>query len=487
MSVTATIPSLSPSSAADFAELVRRYQSLICAVAYSATGDRAVSEEVAQEAFLVAWRKLPELDEPPVMPGWLCGIARNLARNARRKLGRERPDLERAETLADSRPTPLDSASEREAAALVWRALEELPDEVREPLVLFYRSEQSVREVADNLGLSEEAARQRLSRGRKALRAGVAEIVERALAASKPGAAFTAAVVAALGGDAAAAAPAAPAASVGATASAGPAALLVPLALAAGAIAIGAVLWITRSSSSPSQPTLAGARAATAERAAAGAEQPRVVRGEPTGPRLRPAAAGALAPARRAALPVPSGAAAEPLDERASLQRRIDLDFAEASAADILQMLSDVSGVPIVLQGTIEPRVNMQVKDRTAIEVLDDLLEQVGAIRAEIPVLRVLPGSPAGAAELAGEPFTASFDATPLADAMRAFADHIDVPIAVDPALAAVPITARFERTPLGAAFAAVLSQAHAGFETDFGYQITPVPTENDHLGPNAQ
>jgi len=203
MSAAATMPSLS--SASDFADLVRRYQGLVCAVAYSATGDRAVSEEVAQEAFLVAWRKLPELDEPPAMPGWLCGIARNLARNPRRKLGRERPDQAGAEAAADARPTPHDSAAQREAAQLVWRALEELPDEVREPLVLYYRGEQSIREVADSLGLSEEAARQRLSRGRKALRAGVAEIVERALAASKPGAAFTAAVVAALGSDAMAA------------------------------------------------------------------------------------------------------------------------------------------------------------------------------------------------------------------------------------------------------------------------------------------
>jgi len=137
-------------------------------------------------------------------------------------------------------------------------------------------------------------------------------------------------------------------------------------------------------------------------------------------------------------------------------------------------MLSDVSGVPIVVRGTIEPRVNMRVVDRTALAVLDDLLEQVGATRSEIPVLRVRPGSATGADQLSGEPFTAAFDATPLADVMRAFSDHIDVPIAVDPALAATPITARFERTPVGTAFAAVLSQAHAGFETDFGYLVTP-------------
>ncbi|HEY8142931.1 MAG TPA: sigma-70 family RNA polymerase sigma factor [Kofleriaceae bacterium] len=469
MSVAATIPSLPPIGPSDFTDLVRRYQGLVCAVAYSATGDRAVSEEVAQEAFLVAWRKLPEMAEPPVMPGWLCGIARNLARNARRKLGRERPDPERAEAAVDGQPTPLDSAADRESADLVWRALDDLPDDVREPLVLFYRSEQSVREVADNLGLSEEAARQRLSRGRKALKAGVAEMVERALAASKPGAAFTAAVVAALGKDALAAPAAAAPTSAAAS---GPAAILLPIALVAGAVALGVTLWVARSSASSPAP----ARAQATLPAPAKSTPPaavRVVRGEPTGPRARPPAAAALAPARRAALPRPAGASAEPLDQRASLERRIDLDFAEANAGDILHMLSDVSGVPIIVRDTIEPRVNMQVKDRTALAVLDDLLEQVGATRSEIPVLRVLPGSPTGADQLAGEPFTATFDSTPLAAVMEIFSRHLDVPIAVDPSLAEVQITAQFERAPLGAAFASVLAQANAGFETDFGYEIT--------------
>ena len=472
MSAAATIASLS--SVTDFADLVRRYQGLVCAVAYSATGDRAVSEEIAQEAFLVAWRKLPELAEPPVMPGWLCGIARNLARNARRKLGRERPDAERTEAAVDAQPTPLDSAAEREAASLVWRALEELPDDVREPLVLYYRGDQSVREVADSLGLSEEAARQRLSRGRKALRAGVAEIVERALAASKPGAAFTAAVVAALGNDAAAA-PTGASKPVAAAATSGPAAILLPVAIVAGALAIGVTLWVSRSSASPAgSPD--GARSAATSAAATPASTVRgaAVAGVPRGSRARPAATSALAAARRAALPPPAGAAAEPLDERASLQRRIDLDFAEADAANILNLISDVSGVPIVVRGTIEPRVNMQVEDMTALAVLDDLLEQVGATRSEIPVLRVLPGSPTGADQLAGEPFTATFDATPLAAVMETFSRHLDVPIAVDHALDQVRITAQFERAPLGGAFASVLAQANAGFETDFGYEITP-------------
>jgi DNA-directed RNA polymerase specialized sigma24 family protein len=47
-----------------FAELVRRYQSLICAVSYSATGDRALSEDVAQATFVAAWHRLSDFAAP---------------------------------------------------------------------------------------------------------------------------------------------------------------------------------------------------------------------------------------------------------------------------------------------------------------------------------------------------------------------------------------------------------------------------------------
>ena len=47
-----------------FGHIVERYQSLICSLAYSACGDVARSEDLAQEAFIAAWQKLGELREP---------------------------------------------------------------------------------------------------------------------------------------------------------------------------------------------------------------------------------------------------------------------------------------------------------------------------------------------------------------------------------------------------------------------------------------
>src|SRR5436190_1452546 len=71
-----------------FAEIVTRYQSLICSVAYSATGSLSQSEDVAQDTFVAAWKQLRTLKEPAKLRSWLCGIARNLVNNTLRRDGR---------------------------------------------------------------------------------------------------------------------------------------------------------------------------------------------------------------------------------------------------------------------------------------------------------------------------------------------------------------------------------------------------------------
>ena len=83
-------------STSAFEVLVRRHQSLVCAVAYSACGNLALSEDVAQETFWTAWRQRASLEQPDRLKAWLCGIARNLAKNARRKASRP---VESAESL----------------------------------------------------------------------------------------------------------------------------------------------------------------------------------------------------------------------------------------------------------------------------------------------------------------------------------------------------------------------------------------------------
>jgi hypothetical protein len=95
-------------------------------------------------------------------------------------------------------PDPAAQAVTQEEEALLWRALSGMPVPYREPMVLFYREHQSVAEVASVLDLSEEAVKQRLSRGRVMLREEMAALVESTLTRTRPAAAFTAGVLAAL-------------------------------------------------------------------------------------------------------------------------------------------------------------------------------------------------------------------------------------------------------------------------------------------------
>jgi len=185
-----------------FGAIIERYQSLICAITYSATGDFGKSRELAQETFIRAWKSLVQLKDLNKFRVWLCRIARNLASRSRRKqrfdVIRDTQPLEEAALLQAPGDDPGQIAISKEHQALVWQALEAIPEQYREPMVLFYRRRHSVTPVAADLELSEDALKQRLSQARKFLKTEFASLVEDVLAKTAPQEAFTVAVVAAL-------------------------------------------------------------------------------------------------------------------------------------------------------------------------------------------------------------------------------------------------------------------------------------------------
>ncbi len=185
-----------------FGQIIARYQSLVCSLAYSATGSLSQSEDLAQETFVAAWQHLADLREPQRLRAWLCGIARNLIGKTLRRQGREPSHAAEPLTAADESPAveplPSEQLISREEEAILWRSIERIPENYREPLILFYREHQSIESVAQNLELSEDAVKQRLSRGRKMLHEQVLAFVEGALERTNPGKAFTLGVLAAL-------------------------------------------------------------------------------------------------------------------------------------------------------------------------------------------------------------------------------------------------------------------------------------------------
>lgn len=190
-----------------FGQLVDAYAGMVTGVAYSILGDFARSEDAGQEAFLEAWKKRETLKDPAKFPSWVCAIARHRALDLIRKTSRS---ADRGEDIQVADPATVAVSAEaiastNEEKQLVWSSLDSLPDKYREVMVLYYRGEESVAQVADSLGESESTIRQRLVRGRQMLKQEVEAIVHRTLRGTVPKAIFTAAVLGSLPGNAVAA------------------------------------------------------------------------------------------------------------------------------------------------------------------------------------------------------------------------------------------------------------------------------------------
>jgi RNA polymerase sigma factor (sigma-70 family) len=185
-----------------YARLVAATQRMVASVALAITHDVALSEDIAQETFLSAWQKLDLMRSPSSFLPWLRQIARN------RALDHVRAQRYR-ETVADpmepilagvatAAPEPAEAVGAAQDAAWLAQALDEIPEESREVLLLFYREGQSSRAVAALLGMSDGAVRKRLQRARDTLREEWLRRAGEAAARSAPGAGFTSMVVAAL-------------------------------------------------------------------------------------------------------------------------------------------------------------------------------------------------------------------------------------------------------------------------------------------------
>jgi RNA polymerase sigma factor (sigma-70 family) len=185
-----------------FSHLVDATGNLVCSIALAILRDVETSRDVAQDVFLAAWENLRKLRNPASFLPWLRQMTRNRAHHALRskvRLRRVVSDQESDDLLAatvDARPHAGESLLAAEEQALLAAAIDELPDEAREVVTLYYREGRSVRQVADLLGMREEAVKQRLSRARSRLRQAMLERLGDTLQRTAPGAAFTVGVLA---------------------------------------------------------------------------------------------------------------------------------------------------------------------------------------------------------------------------------------------------------------------------------------------------
>lgn len=138
-------------------ELVHRYSRGVAAVLRQATGDRCISEDLSQDTFALVIEKLRrgELRDPERLPGFICGIARNLALSYFRTLRRQNAGANAlAGSSAPPEPNPMDQVLLKERAEIVRQVLAELPTERdREILFRFYLQEEDKDMICNELKL----------------------------------------------------------------------------------------------------------------------------------------------------------------------------------------------------------------------------------------------------------------------------------------------------------------------------------------------
>lgn len=153
--------------------LVRREQQAIFHHAYLLTGDADDAQDVAQEAFVRAFRSIDRFDpDRPVRP-WLLRITSNLASNRRRSVARFLSALARAARAA---PEPVVAGAlagqlaQQEEAVALWQAIRRLRRDDQEVIYLRYFAELSVADTAEALGVAAGTVKSRLSRATDRLR-----------------------------------------------------------------------------------------------------------------------------------------------------------------------------------------------------------------------------------------------------------------------------------------------------------------------------
>lgn len=153
---------------------VRRFQQRVYGLARLVTGDRHLAEDVAQEAFLRAWRSAGSYDtRRGTVAAWITTITRNLAIDAvrLRRATPVDPDEVLAQLLLAPGPGPADAADAADTASCLRAALAELPVEQRRAVVLAVYLGRTAREVGEGEGVPLGTAKTRIRTGLLRLRA----------------------------------------------------------------------------------------------------------------------------------------------------------------------------------------------------------------------------------------------------------------------------------------------------------------------------
>jgi RNA polymerase sigma-70 factor (ECF subfamily) len=168
--------------AAAWTKLVKEYKGIVYSICKSFSVNPEDADDLAQEVFLKIWMNLASYNpRRGGLTSWIASITHNLRvdrfRGSRLQRSMESldgswdeanaaaPDLQ----VIDARPSPHDSAFNKEVAAILSRAADEIPPAMREALTLRFVAEIDYREMSRRLQVPEGTVKSRVNRGRSQL------------------------------------------------------------------------------------------------------------------------------------------------------------------------------------------------------------------------------------------------------------------------------------------------------------------------------
>ena len=161
---------------AAFTTLVGKYQKSVHALAWRKVGDFHFAEEITQDTFLQAYKKLATLRNPNQFAGWLYVIANNLCKRWNQKKKLPTQSLEGTPVLEIENASYKHYVSEQREAdntehrhEIVKKLLQRLPESERTVVTLHYLGEMTAKEIGKFLGVSVNTINSRLRRAKKRL------------------------------------------------------------------------------------------------------------------------------------------------------------------------------------------------------------------------------------------------------------------------------------------------------------------------------
>jgi RNA polymerase sigma factor (sigma-70 family) len=167
-----------------YSVLVKRFQDMAYGYSFSLLGDFHLAQDAAQEAFVEAYRNLPQLREPAAFAGW---FRRVVFKHCDRFLRGRRPatvPIEEASRIASGQPGPAEIAELNQMKDEILKAIRALPEHERTATSLYYINGYSQKEIADFLEVPEKTVKSRLHSSRKRLKERMIGMVDKTLKGS---------------------------------------------------------------------------------------------------------------------------------------------------------------------------------------------------------------------------------------------------------------------------------------------------------------